>query len=765
MQQHSNAAPAPDSLHDYRVIDLGTGHAASVAALMLAECGAEVVKVSLLDRPSRLTSVQAAIWDRSKANLALNVSSQEDRAQLDQLLERADVLIHDLTPIEATRLKLDDVALAAQYSDLVISSVTGWPAGHPKEDRPVSEVLVLGEAGLLDEQAAVGREGPLFLRFPLGGWHAAGLAVAGVVVRLLMREQGRGGGPVRTSLLQGALIPQMMHWFRTEKTGPGMGGWPKDHPATLFECADGVWIHVMGQPAHAPWMREGIAIMSAEQKAQAQRRDATVTIPFVAEWGSIEVIFKTRPSAEWLAHLWEHDIPAQAVERTGNLYADEQVQANGYVVEVDSVPWGQTLQPAVPFHIDPPPRPRETGDVPQWLPRPAPTTEARTAQQRTDAPLTGIRIVDFGNYLAGPLTATLLADLGADVIKVEMLSGDPMRPVAWAFNGCQRGKRGLALQLKDPASREIVERLVREADVVHHNLRLPVARKLGIDCETLQAINPSLIYSHVSSYGRFGPRKDWPGYDQLFQAATGWEYEGAGAGNPPTWHRFGMMDHLSAVSSLIVTLLALLQRQRTGRGQFVAASLLGSSLFTVDTAIDAHGQLLPSPKLDSRQLGLSSTERLFACADGWVAVHDNAAGAQTRLLEIVGAGVSDIKALEAEVSSLAVDEFLGRAQRAGIAAVRVGLAQQDAFFDDVDNRQSGLTATYLHPVYGRMEQPGASWDFGERVRLELNRAPPLLGQHSREILSECGFSAARIDDFIASGIVKSPPADVSGKVV
>lgn len=752
MQQHSNPAPAPDALLGYRVIDLGTGHAACVAALMLAECGADVVKVGLQDRPSRLTPVQAAMWDRSKATLALDLSSQNDRAQLDQLLEGADVLIHDFTPMEAQRLQLDDVLLSGRYPELVISSVTGWPAGHPKENRPVSEVLVLGEAGLLDEQAAVGRDGPVFLRFPLGGWHAAGLAVAGVVVRLLMREQGRGGGPVRTSLLQGALIPQMMHWYRTEKSGPGMGGWPKGHPATLFECSDGVWIHVMGQPAHAPWMREGIEAMSAEQKVEAQARDATVTITFVAQWGSIEAVFKTRPSAEWLAHLWQCDIPAQAVERTGKLYADEQARANGYVLEVNSASWGKTLQPAVPFHLDPPPRLREAPNLSDWLPRPA---SSRSAATSASAPLAGIRVVDFGNYLAGPLTATLLADLGADVIKVEMLSGDPMRPVAWAFNGCQRGKRGLALQLKDPASRVIVERLVREADVVHHNLRLPVAQKLGIDCETLHAINPSLIYSHVSSYGRYGPRKDWPGYDQLFQAATGWEYEGAGAGNPPIWHRFGMMDHLSAVSSLIVTLLALLQRHRTGGGQFVAASLLGSSLFTLDTAIDAQGELLPSPELDTRQLGLSSTERLFACADGWVAVHDNAADAQSRLLEIVGGGSADVAALEDTVSVLSVDEFLSRAERAGIPSVRVGLAQQDAFFDDVHNRRSGLTAAYPHPVYGQMEQPGASWDFGEKVRLELDRAPPLLGQHSREILSEYGFTAEQISEFIASGIVKS----------
>jgi len=247
-------------------------------------------------------------------------------------------------------------------------------------------------------------------------------------------------------------------------------------------------------------------------------------------------------------------------------------------------------------------------------------------------------VVDFGNFLAGPLAPMLMADMGADVVKLEATTGDMMRPTEFAFYGCQRNKRGIAVDMKNPASRPIVERLVRQADAVHHNLRMPAAKKLGIDYETLHALNPRLVYSHVSSYGPIGPRKDWPGFDQLFQASSGWEYEGAGEGNQPIWHRFGMMDHQAAMSSLYALMLGLIERERTGEGQFVAASLLGASILTTsETLVLPNGELAPYPQLDAMQMGVAENRRIFRTADGWLALSTDARGL-AKFAEAVGAG-------------------------------------------------------------------------------------------------------------------------------
>ncbi len=135
-------------------------------------------------------------------------------------------------------------------------------------------------------------------------------------------------------------------------------------------------------------------------------------------------------------------------------------------------------------------------------------------------------------------------------------------------------------------ARPALEALVEWADVVHHNLRMPAARRLGIDYETVRSIDPQVVYCHTSSYGPEGPRADWPGYDQLFQASAGWEVLGGGEGNPPMWFRFGFMDHLCAMGSTVATLLAVYHRDRTGHGQRVTGSLLGAGVLT-------NGETLP----------------------------------------------------------------------------------------------------------------------------------------------------------------------------
>jgi len=752
------------ALQGLRVIDAGRGQAAAVAALLLAECGADVIKLALAGSSSALTPMQAAIWDRSKRAVACDPALAPDRAWLDAQLQAADVLLHDHTPQQARAAGFDPETLARRCPELIVALVTAWPAAHPLAERPLSDLLALAECGLLDEQAAVARAGPVYLRFPLGSALASGLAAAGVVARLFsQRSQGTGGGPVSTSLVQAALLPQMMYWSRGQRETDALIGMPKDNPATLFECSDGLWLHLMGQPAQAPWIRDALAAMGAHERAQANARYAQARVQYMPDWGAVARVLRTRPRAEWLQHLWDSDVPVQPVLPMGALFRDGQALANGYVVPIETRAFGPTLQPAVPLHLQPPPRPHQPSQAP-WSPRadraaPAPTPGVQGLQGRPalqGLPLSGLQVLDFGNYLAGPLATMLLADLGADVIKVEVPSGDPLRRAAWAFNGCQRGKRALALQLKDPQAREVLKRLVQRADVVHHNLRLPAAARLGLDADALLALNPALVFSHVSAYGRDGPRKDWPGYDQLFQAASGWEVEGAGAGQAPTYHRFGMMDHLAGIHSVLATLLALLQRQADGAGRSVAASLLGASLFSLETALRPDGTLLPFDRLDAEQTGVAATRRLYRCRDGWLALDSgaaDAAAAQARWFAALRVGSLEQAVQTAAASNL--DALLALAARAGIAAVKVACDQSQHFFDNPGHRAAGLTTAYEHPVYGWLEQPGQPWHFGTVASTTAaasttpaadgsRRPPPLLGQHTDAILQELGFSPAEI---------------------
>lgn len=721
-------------LDGVRVIDFSSGQAGAMAGLLLAQSGADVLRVRRDGDPVLLTDVQDALWNRGKRRETLASDPDASNAGLEAILADADILVHDRLPSAQSALGIDAASLSARLPRLIHVAIGGWPAGHPNEETPVRDALVLAQMGLFDEQEAIGREGPTYLRFPLGSNLAAYLAVVGALARLHARRRTGTGGPVRTSLAQGAMLPTMMHWWRAERPSRAMAlGFPKNVGATLFACSDDLWIHTMGDPLKSTLVREGLEALSPETRAAANRRHAHKKLQYHPEWGALEEVFRTRPRDTWLDALWSSDVPVQPVLKMGDLYTDEQALANHYVLDVEDPTFGRTRQPGPPMEIAPNAGPLATPEV------------AHAALSR---PLDGLRVLDCGNFLAGPLAGMLLGDLGADVVKLEAVTGDPMRASGWAFNGCQRSKRDIAVQLKDRAARPLLQRLFAWADVVHHNQRLPAAERLGLGWADVHAANPAAVYCHVSSYGPAGPRKDWPGFDQLFQASAGWEYEGAGQDNRPMWHRFGMMDHLCALASTVATLLALLRRDSTGEGEFVAASLLGASLVSVETLVLPDGSLAPYARLDHRQYGVGPMRRLYRTAQGWIVVW---ADDEQACLARAGA---DPDGLEGRVEAMSSPAAVALFEGFGAFATPVVLDNLDGFLDDPDNRRTGLAVEFQHPEYGRFEHLGAAWDFGD-LSLDITRPPPLLGQHTLEILAEQGFAPGEIDALVEGGTVKA----------
>jgi crotonobetainyl-CoA:carnitine CoA-transferase CaiB-like acyl-CoA transferase len=216
------------------------------------------------------------------------------------------------------------------------------------------------------------------------------------------------------------------------------------------------------------------------------------------------------------------------------------------------------------------------------------------------------------------------------------------------------------------------------------------------------------------------------------------------------WHRFGMMDHQCALASLFATLLGLRARGRTGEGQFVSASLLGASILSVsETVVLPDGRLAAFERLDSQQMGVSPTHRLFACEDGWILVD---APSPRELLAAFGLPLGTPSTqLESLLTARSTAASLDSLGRAGIPAELVRLDQGERFLRDADNRRVGLSVRYLHASYGWVEQIGALWQMGS-ARLPIERAAPTLGQHTRSILDELGFSTDEIERLITNGI-------------
>jgi crotonobetainyl-CoA:carnitine CoA-transferase CaiB-like acyl-CoA transferase len=393
-------------------------------------------------------------------------------------------------------------------------------------------------------------------------------------------------------------------------------------------------------------------------------------------------------------------------------------------------------------------------------------------------PLEGLRVVDFGQYLAGPFGPMLLGDLGADVIKVEPTRGDAMRTmVVGSFMGCQRGKRDIAIDLKQPDGVRVALQLVKTADIVHHNMTLGTAERLGLGYEQCRAVKPDVLYCNNFMYGAVGPLAHLGGIDPLGQAAAGleWEEGPVAEGNPPLWYRYGHGDVAAAIPSVTALLMALYHRNRTGEGQFMWASIFhGTMLYTADSWLAADGTPSPRPTLDREQLGLDALYRLYETQDGWLqlaAVREEHWPGLCRVVrrpELVDdprfKTASARREHRAELTTLLAGAFMGDLatnwrrvlRNAGVPAeVSVDTGDGESVLFDDELVRLGLVTEYVHPLLGRVRQFGNLITFSDTPARQ-DRPTPMVGEHTREILGELGYDAAAIDDLGARKIVTWP---------
>jgi crotonobetainyl-CoA:carnitine CoA-transferase CaiB-like acyl-CoA transferase len=380
-------------------------------------------------------------------------------------------------------------------------------------------------------------------------------------------------------------------------------------------------------------------------------------------------------------------------------------------------------------------------------------------------PLAGVKVIDFGAFVAGPFTSCVLADYGADVIKIEPLTGDPNRSIFRSWTSVNRDKRAITLDLKTPEGLAIAQQLCVAADVVTSNFRPGVSARLGIDAKTLHALKPSLIVLESAAYGTTGPRADGAGFDMCFQALCGHDWRAGGVGNKPLWNRTSMVDFAAGSIGAVGVLQHLYQRARTGAGFELGAGLLNAGLYLLSELVQqADGQFVGAPALHPEQTGYHPAEQLYEASDGWVAIAARGDAMAARLVEALGLGdairiprakwgAPEATSLAAAIRSRSVDELVRILERAQVWAEACCTNGERANLDDADFARLGTLYSAEHPQYGNVRQVGPLARL-EGVSRRARMHAPLPGEHTDAILAELGYAPDAVADLRARKIVK-----------
>ncbi len=411
-------------------------------------------------------------------------------------------------------------------------------------------------------------------------------------------------------------------------------------------------------------------------------------------------------------------------------------------------------------------------------------TDAPTEQHTL--PLTGIKVVEFGQLIAAPLAALVLADLGADVVKVEPApAGDHTRRLpgfaAGFFATFNRNKRSLALDLKRPEGRAAAHRLVAQADVVLENYGPGTMERLGCGWQRFCAANPRLVYLALKGF-LAGPYEHRPALDEVVQFQAGLAYMTGPPGRPL---RAGasVIDILGAVFGVAATLAALRERDATGRGQRVSSALFESAVFLMGShmaGLAATGE--PPPPMPARRGAWGIYDVFSTAGDGQIFIGVTSDGQWRRFCDAFGLGAMAedprlatnalraaardwlIPALGEETAALPQAEVERRCEAAGISWAPVG-KPADLFADPHLLAGGGLLQTAIAAMGGgeAVGLPNLPLEFGaDRARATLSRQPPRLGEHSAEVLAEAGFNGGDIAGLVASGVVSSTEAGQQG---
>jgi crotonobetainyl-CoA:carnitine CoA-transferase CaiB-like acyl-CoA transferase len=713
------------ALDGIRVIDFGHYVAGPLAAVMLADQGAAVVRVDPPGAPA-WQQPSDAFYSRGKRRITLDLKTDTDRDIARRLMDGGDVVIENFRPGVMHRLGLGATEMTARNPRLIYCSLPGFAADHPQAEMQAWEGIV--NAATHNCTPRTGEElpewdwsRPFHMAPPLASNFAAFLGATGIVMALIARERTGLGQVVEAPMFDsmftlighsGAYVNE--HGLRPPRGIHGRG-------AGAFRCADGKYVQFDTSSArHLTWFAHEAGITDWGDLVDINcLKDEAVNQQLHAR---LRELFLTKTAAEW-EHIGNKAGAAMGWARSAQEWLeDEHARAIEAVTELEDPLLGPTRMAGVPVKL--------TGSLGKiGSPRHAPDADREAvlaslneAQPRSENPISaggkggggdlrhplqGMKVVDTCVALAGPTCGRLLYEFGADVVKINA-------PKAGVGGYLNRGKRSVLLDLESYDAQAVFWKLVEDADVIVENFSPGTADHLGVGYADARARKRDIIYTSVSCYGYGGP----------MTYARGWERQGQAVAGimehlepPAILGPYNLVDIGTGTLATFATSLAIFHKLRTGEGQHAQASLCQTATYHQTPYMLDYAGYVPTEPRGYGTLGTDPANRYYKASDGWffLAVPDRD---QAKLAETLGLPKVDEQALEASFEAETVATCVQRIREAGLSAhavVHVKDLMQDPYV-----KARGLSVTQHVDGTGETTAPGAS--------VRLSRTPMRIGE-------------------------------------
>lgn len=797
------------------VLDFTQGMAGAIATMVLSDFGAEVIKIEPPDGDAYRKFPSSLLWNRGKKSVVLDPYSKQVSEKIRRLTERADVIIETFNPGDAKTLGVDYETLQIYRPDLVYCSITGFGQEGPYAGYKNYEGLVQAKSGrLMSFEGLTARHGPSYAVVNVANHSASMAAVRGIVSALMVRDTTGQGQRVDTSLLQAMTyydMTQFILWqmmikfpetFEFDPTTIARRASPIEY--LPVRTKDGRWIQLanlierlfrseihaigLGHIYDDPRFTDAPNLIEEEDREDLRRLILTR--------------MQEKTQDEWMDLFvnQEGDVAAEPFMTAQEALSHPQMIHNGHVQVVNDPTVGPMRQLGPAFYMD---------ITPSKIQGPAPMLGQHTKEilekphSKKDSsenptvsgalpvhPLDGITVLDLSTVIAGPLSGSLLAELGARVIRIETIEGDWMRSQhnGIASNRTMAGTEGLSIQLKTDEGQAILRALIPKADVLIHNMRPGAPERVGIGFEQVRAINPDIIYLYVAGYGSTGPYHHRPAMHPIGGAVSGGAISQAGVDALPDPDAQLTMQEIVEVSRKLgrsqdvnpdpntsmvaatAVVMGLYARQRIGEAQYVETTMIGANaIANADDFFDYEGK--PARELpDSDGYGLNALYRIYEAQKGWVflacplesewkpfceAVGRTDLLADARFLDAKARTENDadlITEITAIFKTKLPDVWENELSSKNVGCVKVEDSNMYNFFNDNEHvRTNNFTTEVEHKRFGKF------WRYSPVLKFSKTHSKAgggiLKGEHTIPILRELGYTDRQICALKTRGVL------------